>query len=153
MPRAFELASLLLFSSALVAPSVARAQSAPDDPAAGQATPTVAAPDDQAAEEQPDISIPGANNEIVVVGNRQTNVTKTAPQVVSVLSSADIARTGEGDIAGALAASPASASSATASSMSAASATVTPRRCSTARRCRAPSRSSAWFRSTSSRPT
>ena len=49
-----------------------------------------------------DISVPGANDEIVVTGRRTANIAKSVPQVVSILSSADIARTGEGDIAGAL---------------------------------------------------
>ncbi len=123
MSRPFELASLLLISSALVAPSVARAQAAPA-PAPAPATPTAtqapatpaqeapaqdpatvaqdpAAPVEEAPAESPEISVPGGAD-IVVVGSRNSNVTRTTSQVVSVLSSADIARTGEGDIAGAL---------------------------------------------------
>ncbi len=46
-----------------------------------------------------DVVLPG----IVVVGNREGNVQRTATEVVSILSNEDIARTGEGDIAGALA--------------------------------------------------
>ena len=57
--------------------------------------------DDPAEGEAVDISIPGGEG-IIVRGSRVRNVEKSAPQVVSVLSSADIARTGEGDIAGAL---------------------------------------------------
>ena len=53
-------------------------------------------------EEEVDVSIPGGE-EIVVRGYLDRNISKNAPQVVSVLSSADIERTGEGDIAGALA--------------------------------------------------
>jgi hypothetical protein len=110
--------SLLLLTSALVAPSMALAQNAepeqaevaepqnPDqavsetDDAAGQADQV-----DEAAvpeEEEVDVSIPGGE-EIVVRGYLDRNISKNAPQVVSVLSSADIERTGEGDIAGALA--------------------------------------------------
>ena len=109
--------SLLLLTSALVSPSMAMAQNAepeqtevtePQDAdqavsdqenAEGQA--------DQAAEaaapeeEEVDVSIGG--EEIVVRGYLDRNISKNAPQVVSVLSSADIERTGEGDIAGALA--------------------------------------------------
>ena len=102
MTKPLGLASLLLFTSALVTPAIARAQSAPSAPQpAGEAQDQAAAPQDQAAaqEQVPDISVPGG--EIVVVG-RNTNVTRDTPQVVSVLSTADIARTGEGDIAGAL---------------------------------------------------
>jgi len=47
------------------------------------------------------VSVPGGD-EIVVTARRTANIAKSVPQVVSILSSADIARTGEGDIAGAL---------------------------------------------------
>lgn len=50
--------------------------------------------------EEPDISIPG--NTIVVTGRRIRDVTRSSTQVVSVLTSEEIARTGEGNIAGAL---------------------------------------------------
>lgn len=109
MSKPIRLASLLLISTALVAPAAAIAQS---DPAAETpaADPTVdasdamsdAAPAEAAAptEEEVDVSIPGG--EIVVTGRRNANIERTAPQVVSVLGAADIARTGEGNIAGAL---------------------------------------------------
>nr|WP_294816844.1 TonB-dependent receptor [uncultured Sphingomonas sp.] len=113
MMKPLRLARLLVLSTALVAPAVARAQSTPADPAGGTGAQNVgdagvpadpqsaatAAPEQQ-VEETPDISVPG--DEIVVVGRHQANVQQSAAQVVSVLSSADIARTGEGDIAGAL---------------------------------------------------
>jgi len=109
--------SLLLLTSALVSPSVAMAQNAepeqaevtePQDAdqavsdqenAEGQADPAAeaAAPE----EEEVDVSVGG--QEIVVRGYLDRNISKNAPQVVSVLSAADIERTGEGDIAGALA--------------------------------------------------
>ena len=105
--------SLLLITSALVAPSVAMAQAVPETEATdtAQVEPATAAQDavdpqtdDPAPEEEEvDVSIPGASDEIVVRGYLDRNIAKSAPQVVSVLSSADIARTGEGDIAGALA--------------------------------------------------
>lgn len=97
--------SLLLLTSALVAPSLAFAQSA--EPSAAEAletTPESApadAADQPAEEEEVDVSIPGGQ-EIVVRGYLDRNISKNAPQVVSVLSAADIERTGEGDIAGAL---------------------------------------------------
>jgi hypothetical protein len=109
--------SLLLLTSALVAPSVALAQNAePEQTEAAQdQSPDQAVSDsenaegqaDQSAEaatpeeEDVDVSIPGGE-EIVVRGYIDRNISKNAPQVVSVLSSADIERTGEGDIAGAL---------------------------------------------------
>ena len=46
----------------------------------------------------------GADSEdIVVVGRNIPDVVRATPEVLNVLSTADIARTGEGDIAGALA--------------------------------------------------
>lgn len=98
--------SLLLLTSALVSPSMAFAQSA--EPAEADASEAVEqAPEsnaadtaDQPAEEEVDVSIGG--EEIVVRGYLDRNISKNAPQVVSVLSAADIERTGEGDIAGAL---------------------------------------------------
>jgi hypothetical protein len=81
----------------------------------------------QEIEEAIDIEIPGG--EVVVSGKRDRNVQRATTQVISVLSAEDIARTGEGDIAGALGASPASAWSAAASSTCAASATAIRRRC------------------------
>lgn len=47
-----------------------------------------------------EVDLPGG--ELVVLGRRQRDVQKDTTQVISVLSSEDIARTGEGDIAGAL---------------------------------------------------
>ena len=107
-------ASLLLFTTALVTPTMALAQ-ATDPQAAPVAEATAASPTpdaetpadravtDEAAqtEEETEISVPGGD-EIVVRGYLDRNVAKSSPQVVSVLSSADIARTGEGNIAGAL---------------------------------------------------
>jgi len=59
-----------------------------------------------AAQDGVEISAPGvdagAGDDIVVVGRNIPNTIRATPQIVSVLSTADIARTGEGDIAGAL---------------------------------------------------
>jgi outer membrane receptor protein involved in Fe transport len=111
MSTPLRLASLLLVSTAL-APAIAYAQStptAPDSPpqSAGQTqaddqqtTPQPGAqPEEQTA---PDVSIPGGGGDIVIVGRTSKNIIRSTSEVVSVLSSADIARTGEGDIAGAL---------------------------------------------------
>jgi outer membrane receptor protein involved in Fe transport len=85
------LTCLLLLSTALSAPALAHAAAAgPTAPAAARQAP---------AQEETDISLPGVD-EIVVVGQR--NITRATSQVVSVLSTAEIARTGEGNIAGAL---------------------------------------------------
>ncbi|WP_109807403.1 TonB-dependent receptor domain-containing protein [Sphingosinithalassobacter portus] len=93
MMKPLRLAHILMFTTALVAPGVVHAQDA-----AGQDVPNTAqtTPQEEAA---PDISVPGA--EIVVRGSA-FNIQQDTPEVVSVLSTADIARTGEGDIAGAL---------------------------------------------------
>jgi hypothetical protein len=109
------LGSLLLLSSALV-PAAAFAQGGPGAPPV-QSTPGTAGvdqTDDSAAaegqpqrEEQVEISGPGASDlpeggDIVITGRNIPNAIRATPEVISVLSSADIARTGEGDIAGAL---------------------------------------------------
>ncbi len=101
MATPLRFAGLLLMTSALVAPA-ALAQAPAEPAAADTATRGAADPvdaDDTA--EAPDISIPGGGA-IVVTGRRGANVEKNATAVVSVLSSAEIARTGEGNIAGAL---------------------------------------------------
>lgn len=90
------LASAVLITTALSTPTFVLAQTSDGPPPAADAA-------DQtppAEQEQVEVSAPGG--EIIVTGNRIRNVERSAPQVVSVLSSADIARTGEGNIAGAL---------------------------------------------------
>lgn len=109
----FSMQSLLLASTMLM-PAVAAAQSAAPTPTSPSASPPVgsvatadpAAPvqDGTAAEAQTEVSAPGGGLEgdIVVVGRNIPNAVRATAEVVTVLSSADIARTGEGDIAGAL---------------------------------------------------
>ncbi|MGR6328283.1 TonB-dependent receptor domain-containing protein [Sphingomonas sp. XXL09] len=114
-------ASLLLLSSTLTAPAVL-AQTAggagsptPATPPPAQSAPATTsttgtaqdqAPADPAVDqEQVEVSVPGGTpdlGDIVVVGRNIPNTVRATAQIVSVLSSADIARTGEGDIAGAL---------------------------------------------------
>ncbi|MFD2579877.1 TonB-dependent receptor plug domain-containing protein [Novosphingobium colocasiae] len=99
-------ASLLLLSTALVAvPALAHAQDAQDaQPVSTQPDPAVETPvePEQAAPEEqaPEVSIPGGA--IIVTGRRNANIQRVSPQVVTVLGTEEIARTGEGDIAGAL---------------------------------------------------
>ncbi|PZQ61111.1 MAG: TonB-dependent receptor [Sphingomonas taxi] len=113
-------ASLLLLTSTLVAPAaLAQVAPTPSAPAGPPQTSTTATnPDPSSAqqdeatatavpgEEQAEISAPGidasAGGDIVVVGRNIPNAVRATAQVVNVLSTADIARTGEGDIAGAL---------------------------------------------------
>ncbi|WP_028965331.1 TonB-dependent receptor domain-containing protein [Sphingomonas phyllosphaerae] len=116
------LASLLLLTTTLVAPAaLAQVAPAPSAPAGPPQTSTTSpgqapAPEQQAqatqdavpgaADDQAEISAPGVDastaGDIVVVGRNIPNAVRATAQVVNVLSTADIARTGEGDIAGAL---------------------------------------------------
>lgn len=91
-------AGVLLLASALVSPTQLFAQ-AVAEPTAEQAV--ASPPPEEPAQEEVDVSVPGGN-EIIVTGRRDRNIVKTSDQVVSVLSSTEIARTGEGNIAGAL---------------------------------------------------
>ncbi len=109
MATPLKFAGLLFLSSALVAPAaLAQNNSGPDTPApvadqpnaADQARAAADAADAAADETPVDVSVPGGA--IVVVGRRNSNIQRRAPAVVSVLSTQDIARTGEGNIAGAL---------------------------------------------------
>jgi outer membrane receptor protein involved in Fe transport len=113
MTKTISLGGLLLLSTALCAPAAlaqgtAPAPSSPPTSTPAQTDAPADAPADTAqAEEEVEISAPGADvadqpSEIVVTGSRVPNVVRRATQVVSVLSAEDIARTGEGDIAGAL---------------------------------------------------
>ncbi len=91
----------LLLAMAIASP-LAAGQSAPETPpAAAEAPPasgaSAAAPAEDA--QAVDIEIAG---EIVVVGRRDRNIQQATTQVVSVLSAEDIARAGDGDVAGAL---------------------------------------------------
>ena len=115
MSKPSRIAALLLLSTALV-PTCAFAQEVPPESGAegdptmpsdpAPADPDMADPMDGTAvdpalqeEAPPEVSIPG---QIVVTGSRDRNVAKSSDSVVSVLSTAEIARTGEGNIAGAL---------------------------------------------------
>ncbi len=90
------LAWLLLFTTALTIPAGAFAQDA--EAAADEALADEVAVDEA---EEPEVSLPGGNT-IIVTGRINRDPTRDSTQVISVLSSEQIARTGEGDIAGAL---------------------------------------------------
>lgn len=114
-PLAFS--RLLLISTALAAPAALAAQTTGSPPGATppSAPPSESIPAEQtdqqtsnpetpqpgASDPAPEVSIPGAA-EVVVTGSRRRDLTRATPQVVTVLSTADIARTGEGNIASAL---------------------------------------------------
>ncbi|EZP70777.1 TonB-denpendent receptor [Sphingomonas paucimobilis] len=100
MSKPLSLARLLLISTALSAPAaMAQTAPAPADSAPTSGVPS-ASEEADAQSGNVDVSIPGSD--IVVTGRRTSNVSQAAPQVVNVLSAADIKRTGEGDIAGSL---------------------------------------------------
>ncbi|MBN9504704.1 MAG: TonB-dependent receptor [Altererythrobacter sp.] len=91
--------SLLFLSTALVPPAaLAQEAGASETPPATPET----IPDSEDSDLE--ISTPGADfgSEIIVTGRYIPDPVRSTAEVVSVLSSADIARTGEGDIAGAL---------------------------------------------------
>ena len=108
MRERFALGTLLLLTTQLVSPA-ALAQSAPQQTPPASTPPAQAPADPNEAEapiEEVEVSSPGFDEanaqDIVVVGRNIPNTVRATPQVLSVLSEADIARTGEGDIAGAL---------------------------------------------------
>ncbi|MCX8475797.1 MAG: TonB-dependent receptor [Sphingomonas sp.] len=109
MTRQIAFATLLAATTQLVSPA-ALAQVAGTAPSDQTAPPSAPAADpavtQDVPEAEPEVSAPGfdpgAGEEIVVTGRNIPNVVRATPQVVSVLSTEDIARTGEGDIAGAL---------------------------------------------------
>ncbi len=110
------LAGLLLISTALTWPGLALGQDTgtpagtgaegtplgdetliPDNVQPGPDTPAV---EDEAPVDEAEVSVPGGS--IVVTGQRRRDMQRASTQVISVLSADAIARTGEGDIAGAL---------------------------------------------------
>lgn len=108
MSKRLSLAGILLITTCLIPPAALAQVSGGNTPPSGAAAnvPTTSTgnptQDEQETDQAPDVSVPGGGD-IVVTGRRRNNPVRTSPQVVSVLSSEDIARTGEGDIAGALA--------------------------------------------------
>ncbi|WP_199803178.1 TonB-dependent receptor domain-containing protein [Aurantiacibacter sediminis] len=108
-----KLAALLLLSTALTIPGAAFAQDTQLPPQDVDPTPPedLSTPQDDDLQDEDlqdedeqvdesDISIPGGA--IIVTGRINRDPTQSSSQVVSVLSTEQIARTGEGDIAGAL---------------------------------------------------
>ncbi|RIV88147.1 TonB-dependent receptor [Aurantiacibacter xanthus] len=85
------LVGALIVTTALTLPSLASAQ---ESPVPGTSTTDESDP--------VDVSVPGGSSVIVVTGRVNRDPAQTSAQVTSVLSTEDIARTGEGDIAGAL---------------------------------------------------
>ena len=112
--------ALLLATSALSAPALAQTgPSSPTPPPSSTTSSTVVPDEEQEAairtaepgadtsvqDEPVDISGPGADvaqGEGIVITGNIPNVIRQTPEVISVLSAADIARQGDGDVAGAL---------------------------------------------------
>ncbi|ODU21446.1 MAG: TonB-dependent receptor [Sphingomonas sp. SCN 67-18] len=92
MTHSLTLGGVLLISTALVSPA-ALAQTAAPVLTAAAATADAADAADAAVDDAADI---------VVIGKNIPDAIRATPEVVSVLSAGEIARTGEGDIAGAL---------------------------------------------------
>ncbi|GMN02952.1 TonB-dependent receptor domain-containing protein [Erythrobacter sp. MTPC3] len=101
MSTGTRLAAILLLSTSLTFPTALYAQSAEQPPAeeAGD-DPEIEGEQTEEELEQPEVSVPGGG--IIVTGRRNRDPERNSTQVLSVLSEADIARTGESDIAGAL---------------------------------------------------
>lgn len=99
MSTGTRLAGLLLLTTSLTLPSVLHAQDAGagDDELNQEVQET---PPEEEELQDTDISVPGGG--IIVTGRRNRDPARNSGQVLNVLSEADIARSGEGDIAGAL---------------------------------------------------
>ena len=112
MLKTSAIGSLLLSTALYCVPAYAQQTNPAIQPPTGEQTAepdTEGAQDEVQPEEQTDqeveISTPGAGNlgeEIVVQGRFIPNETRNTASVISVLSAEDIARTGDGDIAGSL---------------------------------------------------
>lgn len=101
MSMSYRLASKLLITSALVLPSAAWAQAAPPPASSDDAQDAPPSTTDQDDQSGPEISAPGADD-IVIIGRTTSSPERTAPQVLTLLTAQDIARTGDGDIASSL---------------------------------------------------
>jgi hypothetical protein len=95
------LAGLLLLTTSLTLPSVLHAQDAAEETATDELTEQVEEAPPEEELQETDISVPGGG--IIVTGRRNRDPARNSGQVLNVLSEADIARSGEGDIAGSLA--------------------------------------------------
>ncbi len=98
MRRSLNGGSVLLLAATLWGPVSQAQQAARDEDVKPEGA--AAQADATDATEAVDVAAPGG--EIVVLGRRDRNIQQATTQVISVLSNEDIARTGEGDIAGAL---------------------------------------------------
>ena len=102
MSTSSRLLGALIVTTALTVPSLAFAQDA-NAPSSQPPVSDGQADDQPAVQDDVEISVPGGGSVIVVTGRVNRDPARNSAQVTSVLSTADIARTGEGEIAGALA--------------------------------------------------
>lgn len=101
MSTGTRLAGLLLLTTSLSFPAVLHAQSTGNTDVEETEDDSIEQVDGAQDDiEEPEISVPGGG--IIVTGRRDRNPERSSTQVLNVLSEADIARTGESDIAGAL---------------------------------------------------
>lgn len=106
MSTGARLAGLLLLTTSLTVPSVLHAQETPDEMMAKDEATQDPLTDEVEGEppadelQENDVSVPGGS--IIVTGRRNRNPERASTQVLNVLTEADIARTGESNIAGAL---------------------------------------------------
>ncbi|HWK49795.1 MAG TPA: TonB-dependent receptor [Steroidobacter sp.] len=91
---------MLLAATAFSTQAFAEAPVEVDASQPSEATDSAAAP--ESPKQSVDVAMPGGIPTVTVVGRRELNVQRETTQVITVLSNEDIARTGEGDIAGAL---------------------------------------------------
>ncbi|HEY0683573.1 MAG TPA: TonB-dependent receptor [Steroidobacter sp.] len=92
---------MLLAATAFSTQAFAQAPVEVDASQPAEATDSAATPP-SSTQESVDVAMPGGIPTVTVVGRREREVQRETTQVITVLSSEDIARTGEGNIAGAL---------------------------------------------------
>lgn len=105
MIKPLAIGSLLLATSQLFAPALLAQAAGSGGVQTVTEPPATGTDPDAAAEQEAEVSAPGAGDmgeDIVVRGRYVPDVVRATPEVVSLLSTEEIARTGEGDIAGAL---------------------------------------------------
>lgn len=101
MAKPLTCAGMLLVANMLTLPAaIAQALAAEQAKEPARAAAPATADADAAADAPAEVSAPGG--EIIVLGRRDSNIERATTQVISLLSNEDIARSGEGDIAGAL---------------------------------------------------
>jgi len=101
MSTGARLAGLLLITTSLSFPSMVQAQqSSPSPETEDPLIDDVQGTSQEEVQKEPEISVPGGG--IIVTGRRNRDPVRNSGQVLNLLSAEDIARTGDGDIAGAL---------------------------------------------------